>query len=242
MALRTTDMPFHAVVRTALQDEIRAGSLRPGDQVPTEPQLMERFGVSRTTVRRALRDLEQLGLITREPGRGTFVREPHVEPRLDRLTGFVEDMDALGLSASATVELVARVPAPEAVAEALELSHGTTVVHIQRVRLANDVPISFDESWFPTELGERIASENLAEDPFYAILEDKYGIALAGADYIVQATQADARVAGHLQLEPGAPILHLTRLSRGRPDRRPLLFEYLHYAGQRTSYRLTLDR
>lgn len=242
MAMRSTDLPFHAVVRTALQDEIRAKTLAPGDQVPTEPQLMERFDVSRTTVRRALRDLEQLGLITREPGRGTFVREPHVEARLDRLTGFVEDMDALGLTASATVEIIDRVAAPDFVAEALEVAHGSPVVHIERVRLANEVPISFDESWFPQELGERIAQENLADDPFYSILEDKYGIALAGADYVVRASQADARIAGHLQLETGAPILHLTRLSRQHPDRRPLLFEYLHYAGQRTSYRLTLDR
>lgn len=242
MAVRVGDMPFHAVVRTALQDEIRSGALRPGDQLPTEPQLMARFDVSRTTVRRALRDLEQRRLISREPGRGTFVREPHVEPRLDRLTGFVEDMEALGLDASATVELIETVAATDVVADALELPHGVTVVHIERVRLASGVPISFDESWFPEDPGAQIAQENLVDNPFYSILEGKYQIPLAGADFVVRATQADDRVAGHLQLEPGAPILHLTRLSRGQPDRRPLLFEYLHYAGSRISYRLTLDR
>ncbi|UAL31425.1 GntR family transcriptional regulator [Nocardioides rotundus] len=242
MVARDDDMPFHAVVRTELLEQIRTGKLRPHDQVPTEPELMERYGVSRTTVRRALRDLETQGFVTREPGRGTFVREPHVKPRLDRLTGFVEDMDALGLEASATVELVERTRAGSEVATQLGLRRGEEVVHIERVRLGNEVPISFDESWFPTDVGDRVAQENLAEDPFYAILEDKYDIALAGADFVVRATSADDRIAGHLQIEPGRPVLRLTRLSRRKPDGRPLIFEFLHYAGDRISYRLTLDR
>ena len=242
MVVRSTGLPRHAVVRSALEHQISTGALRPGHQVPTEPQLMERFQVSRTTVRRALRDLEILGLISRQAGRGTFVREPHVEPRLDRLSGFVEDMEALGLRASATVVLIEREPAPNEVTDALGLRSGATAVHIQRVRLANDVPISFDDSWFPESPGERIAKEDLEEEPFYSILENKYGTALAGADYVVRAIAATPQLAAHLQVAASSPILQLTRLTRQKPDRRPVLFEHLYYAGYRTSYQLTVDR
>jgi len=239
---RPVDVPMHSVVRTELLTQIRSGRLHPGDQVPTEPQLMASFKVSRTTVRRALRDLETMGLIDRQPGRGSFVSEPKVEPRLDRLTGFVEDMEALGLDATASVELIESLPADAEVSQQLQLAPGETVVHIQRVRLANGTPISFDDSYFPANLGSRIATENLEEEPFYSILEGKYGIALAGADYVLSASTADERVARLLSIEVGAPVLRLERTSRAAPDRRPILFEHLHFAGARISYRLTLDR
>ena len=242
MFARPVDVPMHSVVRTELLTQIRSGRLHPGDQVPTEPQLMASFKVSRTTVRRALRDLETMGLIDRQPGRGSFVSEPKVEPRLDRLTGFVEDMEALGLDATASVELIESLPADAEVSQQLQLAPGETVVHIQRVRLANGTPISFDDSYFPANLGSRIATENLEEEPFYSILEGKYGIALAGADYVLSASTADARVARLLSIEVGAPVLRLERTSRAAPDRRPILFEHLHFAGARISYRLTLDR
>jgi GntR family transcriptional regulator len=239
---RPVDVPMHSVVRTELLGQIRSGRLHPGDQVPTEPQLMATFHVSRTTVRRALRDLETMGLIDRQPGRGSFVTEPKVEPRMDRLTGFVEDMEALGLHASASVELIESLPADSEVSQQLQLAPGETVVHIERVRLANGTPISFDDSYFPADLGSRIATENLEDEPFYSILEGKYGIALAGADYVLSAATADVKVAGLLSIAVGAPVLRLERTSRAAPDRRPILFEHLHFAGARISYRLTLDR
>ncbi|MEO7236836.1 MAG: GntR family transcriptional regulator [Lapillicoccus sp.] len=239
---RPLDVPMHSVVRTELLGEISSGRLRPGDQVPTEPQLIDKYHVSRTTVRRALRDLETMGLIVRQPGRGSFVREPRVEPRLDRLTGFVEDMEALGLHASASVELIERVRAGDAVGKHLQVAAGDPVVHVQRVRIANGTPISFDDSYFPYELGSRIAEENLEEEPFYSILEGKYDIALAGADYVVSAAVADERVARLLEIDLGGPVLLLSRTSYAHPDRRPVLFEHLYFAGARISYRLTLDR
>lgn len=233
---------MHAVVRTELHEAISSGRFRPGDQVPTEPQLMERFSASRTTVRRALRDLETLGLIVRQPGRGTFVSQPKVEPRLDRMTGFVEDMEALGLEATASVECIETVRAPEAAARELRCAPGETVVHIERVRLANNTPISFDDSYFTEEIGTRIAQENLQEEPFYSILENKYGAALAGADYVLRASVADDRVAAHLQIAAGDSVLLIERTSCIRPARTPVLFEYLHYAAARVNYRLKLDR
>lgn len=242
MEARRSELPMHAVVRADIHDAIQSGRLGPGDQVPTEPQLMTRFGVSRTTVRRALRDLETMRLIDRQPGRGSFVRAPKVEARLDRLTGFVEDMETLGLSAAASVELIETVPAPPVPAEQLGLDPGTPVVHIERVRLANRTPISFDDSYFVEDLGLRIAQENLRDEPFYSILERKYGLPLAGADYRLRATIADQRIAGLIDIEARDPVLLIERTSCLKPDRRPVLFEYLHYAASRVSHRLSLDR
>lgn len=242
MTLERAEVPLHTVIRTELLALIQSGRLKPGDRVPTEPELIERFQVSRTTVRRALRDLETAGLIYRHSGRGSFVTEPKLEPRLDRLTGFVEDMEALGLEASAEVITIERTPATAEVADVLGMAVGDVTVHIERIRLANGQPISFDDSYFGEELGARIAHEDLAVDPFYSILEDKYGIPLGRADYVVASEVADRRIGQVLQIDVGSPVLKMDRTSYAAADKMPLLYEHLHYRGDRMRYRLTLDR
>lgn len=242
MVDRSTNVPLHAHIRAVLLGEIESGKLNPGDQVPTEPELIQRFQVSRTTVRRALRDLEISGLIDRKPGRGSFVREPLLEPRLDRLTGFVEDMQALGLSASARVVTIEEITASSEVADGLGICTGDPIMHIERVRLGNQRPVSFDDSYLLLELGQRIAEENLETDPFYNILETKYAITLSGADYVVSAIDADERIAGLLEIPDGAPVLQLDRTSRSNPKNEPIIYEHLYYRGDRMRYRLALDR
>ena len=196
-----SERPMHAVVRADLHDAIRAGRFQPGDQVPTEPQLMERYEVSRTTVRRALRDLETLGIV-RQPGRGSFVSQPAVETRLDRLTGFVEDMEALGLTATASVELVETVPAPDRAAEALRCAVGEPVVHIQRVRLANGTPISFDDSYFVQSSGHGSPARTYGTSRSTASSSRSTAHPWRGRT-MLRATLADRRVAGHLHIAPG---------------------------------------
>jgi GntR family transcriptional regulator len=242
MLTKPEDVPLHAVIRAHLLNEIESGRLRPGDQIPTEPELITRYEVSRTTVRRALRDLETRGLIDRQPGRGSFVREPRLEPRLDRLTGFVEDMEALGLSASAKVITIEHVAAPRLPAERLKIPIGSPTVHIERIRLANSQPVSFDDSYFPDPLGSKVAAENLEVEPFYSILEQKYGMALSQADYVMAAAVTDTRTAKLLDTEPGAPVLLMERTSYVAGDEAPILFENLYFRGDRIRYRLRLDR
>jgi GntR family transcriptional regulator len=239
---QSREVPLHSQIRSELLSEIRSGRFRPGDQIPTEPELISRFNVSRTTVRRALRDLEAMGLIDRQSGRGSFVREPRLEQELERLTGFVEDMRALGLSPSAKVVTIERVAASREVAEHLHLGLGEQAIHIERVRLANGQPVCFDDSYFREELGSRIAQENLEVDPFYSILEEKYGLGLSDADYVLAASRAGARVAGLLGLEAGEPILLIERTTYAKPDSVPVLYEHLHYRGDRMRYRLRLKR
>ena len=239
---RTTDAPMHSVIRQELLAQITAGRYQPGDRIPTEPELIHRYGVSRTTVRRALRDLEMRGLIHRYPGRGSFVSEPDLVQNLERLTGFVEDMSALGLDATADVITIEKVAASKQVAHSLRLNVGEKTIHIERVRLANGQPISFDDSYFPESLGARIANENLEVEPFYSILEEKYGMELADAEYVLAAAVATPRVAELLQLEANMPILLIERTSRVKSAPDPVLFEYLHYRGDRMRYRLTLQR
>jgi GntR family transcriptional regulator len=219
----------------------RIQDMPPGARLPTEPELGAAFGVSRTTIRTAVDDLARSGLVQRRAGSGTFVAEPPIEQELTRLTGFVEDMKALNRRARAVVVSRRRVPAAALVAQQLGLPPDAQVVRIERIRLANDTPISFDVTYLPTIVGDRIARENLVVDPIFELLESKYGIALGGADCQIEAANAERQIARHLQIPVNAAILRVQRTTFAATGE-PVDHEVLHYRGDRLRYRLHLNR
>ena len=234
-------VPLHVQVLEALHRDLQNAVWRPGDQMPVEHELMERFGVSRITVRQALAQLVHEGVLTRRSGKGTFVAQPRIEQELHVLTGFVEDMVALGMRASARVISMEWVPAERVVAQHLELPVGKTVLRLERVRLGNDEPLLFDVSYLPPALGERVAREDLAVHPIFSLLEDKYGIPVGFADYRIYPAIASREVAGHLDVPRGSPILAIERTSYSE-NGTPLDYERLHYRGDRVTYRTRLLR
>jgi GntR family transcriptional regulator len=125
----TQDSPFYSRVETALASEIADGDLEVGDQLPTEGSLISRFGVSRITVRRAIQNLVSRGLVEIHRGKGTFVAAPKITQNLAELSGFVEDMHALGRKPTTRVIGKEVVTADATVASRLALTRG------QRVRL-----------------------------------------------------------------------------------------------------------
>jgi GntR family transcriptional regulator len=128
--------------------------------LPPEDGLIERFKVSRTTVRKAIQNLVERGLVEVRRGKGTFVTQPNITQELTELTGFVEDMQALGRPPTARLPDKGIVAADEAVAHHLALAPGTLVVRLQRVRLADGVAMSFDETYLLRNLGEKVAEND----------------------------------------------------------------------------------
>src|SRR6201995_6063981 len=138
---------LYARIEEAIATEIAQGEYRPGDQLPTENVLLQRFQVSRITVRRAIQNLVRRGLLEIRRGLGTFVLSPRIEAELTKLTGFVEDMKSVGRRATARVVSQGVTAAPARVAERLQLAKGTKVMQIKRVRLAHNRLIVGDETY-----------------------------------------------------------------------------------------------
>src|SRR6201988_770728 len=130
-------VPLYETVESALAAGIADGSLPPETQLPPEEGLTERFKVSRTTVRKAIQNLGERGLVEVRRGRGTFVTQPRITQELTELTGFVEDMQALGRTPTARLLDKCIVAADEAVAHHLAVPPGAMVVRLRRVRLAD---------------------------------------------------------------------------------------------------------
>lgn len=233
--------PLHAQIREALRERILDGSLRAHDRLPSEHELMEEFGVSRITVRRALGDLEGERVIFRLAGKGSFVSKPTPVQSLARLEGFAEAMGAQGFEIVNRVLSVKRIGADAEVAGRLELPEGAPVTELRRVRLLNRAPVSLDVTWVPAAIGDRLAREDLATRDVFLILENDYGIALGHADLQLDATVADATLARHLRVPRGAPVLHVERLTHTAAGK-PLDFEHLYYRGDGFKHRLRIDR
>jgi GntR family transcriptional regulator len=224
------EAPLYGKVEEVLASEIARGVHQPGDQLPSEDELLARFGVSRITVRRAVQNLIQRGILEIRRGRGTFVLAPKVSQELTKLTGFVEDMDTHGRKASARVVSQGVVAASARVAEHLGISRGTRVMRIERVRLADSVPMSFDETYLPLDVGREIVRNDLRVRPIFTLLEERYGIPLSEAEYSLEAAAAPRHIADALGVPEGAPIFRIERTSFTGGGK-PIDYEILSYRG-----------
>lgn len=234
-------LPLYAQVEAALAAAVADGTFTPGSLLPNETALIRRYGVSRTTIRQAIQDLVRRGLVEIRRGIGTFVLQPKITQELTELTGFVEDMRALGHRPTARVVDHRVLPSSAAVARHLEMKAGTEVVRIQRVRLANEVPVSFDETYLPREIGEKVLENDLETKPIFTLLEEKYGTPLIEAEYRLEAVSADTKVARALGVRPGSPIFLIERTSFTEGNR-PVDYERLHYRGDQVRFRTRLTR
>ena len=139
---------WHQIGET-LAAEISSGVLRPGDRLPTEQALVERFGVSRNTVRKAMSILEQDGLVRIEQGRGTFVYDGMVNYNISTRTRFSQNVKDSGLAPSFELQSAEDVPATREVAEALRIPAGAPVVHIVRHSKVNEINFSIGSFYYP---------------------------------------------------------------------------------------------
>jgi len=135
-------------IETALTDDIRQQVFAPGERLPNESELAERFGVNRHTVRRALGVLERGGLIRVEQGRGTFVQDYAIDYTIGKRTRFSQNLENVGLAASMDLLRTAEMPASSEVAKALGLRRGARVVQIVTIGRAEGRPINVSTSHF----------------------------------------------------------------------------------------------
>jgi GntR family transcriptional regulator len=235
------EFPLYGKVEEVLAGEIAGGDLKPGDRLPSEDELLERFQVSRITVRRAVQNLVGRGIVEIQRGRGTIVLAPKISQDLTELTGFVEDMNAHGRKASARVVSHGVVAATAKVAEHLGLGKGTRVMRIERVRLADSIPMSFDETYLPVDIGKKIVRNDLRIKPIFTLLEEKYGVPLKEAEYRLEAGAALGHVADGLGVPAGTPILRIERTSFTM-DGKPVDYEILSYRGDLIRFVTRLTR
>jgi GntR family transcriptional regulator len=218
---RESPVPYHYQLSELLRLEIESGNWKVGEQIPVEEDLCAYFSLSRTTVRKSLDALVNLGLVRREQGCGTFVAEPKMtEGLVNRPIGFFDDMTERGFQVVTQVlELHQIIPTP-VVARELQLLPGTTVIEIRRVRFIMDLPVVVVNSYVPYELCPSLLEADLTHTGLYKYLREQKGYKTYRAKSYVEAVSADEMEAQLLRIKVGSPLLMIEStvyLADGRP-------------------------
>ena len=217
-----------------LRQQIDGGRLPPGSRLPSEPELAAELGVSRATLRDALRALEDEGALRRRWGSGTYVAErPRVATSLDLNFGVTEAIQAAGMRAGTTQGRHWVEPASAAEAGHLDLAPGQDVLVVDRVRTADDRPVVFSRDIVPVRLlGDSAAQVAAAmlHRSVYDVLEHDIGIVIHHGVARFRPVRADADAARRLGVPRGELLLYLWQVDYAEDDLPVLSSHEFHLA------------
>ena len=236
--VRRSGVPIYQQLQQQLEDLIVNGAWQPRQPLPSETELADGLGISVMTVRQAMAQLVNKGLIYRQKGRGTFVAPRPLEQTLQHLESFSEGMRARGWRPAAQTLLCEVVPAPGQVAADLALVVGTPVLHLRRLRLADGLPVALHDAYV-TRI-DITRAELDAIGSLYALLERR-GIELCEASEVLEAVVADTLTAELLGVRRGAPLLRVTRITWDH-NRIPIEAITAFYRADMYRYSVTLRR
>lgn len=221
--------PSRKTLTDAVQEEIRqaimSGTYSPGSQLPTEAELGQMLGASRTVVREALRILEEDGLISRRHGVGTFVRKHAILQNLNVNYGITEMIQLAGLTPGTDHLAVHQTPADEEVASQLNVPPGSSTVTLERVRTADGKPVVYSLDTFAESIlhGAAFDTHRLLSESVYKILESEFGHSIDYGVTRILPALAPAPIAEHLKLAPGSLLLYLVQIDYSPRDE-PILY------------------
>jgi GntR family transcriptional regulator len=208
---RNRPEPLWHQTEQALRDMILRGDWKDGDQLPNETRLTEMLGVSRITLRHAMRRLEEGGLLRREHGRGTFVRRSTIVAGIRGLTSFTDEMANLGEVLGTRLVEAREMLADEDIAEALQIDAGSKVVSLKRLRLGNGNPIGVQTAYLPADRVPGFLPLETDVPSLYRLLLARYGISPIEATELYRVGEVDPEDAALLELEPGSPAFLVRR-------------------------------
>lgn len=205
---RSSPVPLYFQVARQIEQAITDGELGPGDRLDNEISLAERFGLSRPTMRRAIQELVDKGLLVRKRGVGTQVVRGRVTRPVE-LTSLFDDL-ARGAQAPSTVLLVNEmIRATDHVAEQLGVPVGAPVLHLRRLRFANGEPLAILENYLPDTLAE-IGRADLVQRGLYQLMRGR-GVHMRVAKQRIGARAGTTEECRLLTERKGSPLLTMDR-------------------------------
>lgn len=238
----STFVPLYQRVVSDLKADIDTGFYEMGDKIPTEPQLCERFGVSRITIRRALDELVKAGYLIRRQGRGAFVTKPNVLRIIQRenidtsMFSYSEACSACGYEPGAHCIMCRPVKAPITCQNIFNLCPSDDVLRVERVRTADGVPILVEINWFQLDSMGFLRDESLEDVSLFELIERRTGqIPMLHEPCTLEIVNASIEMAGELEVSAGEPLFCLAgRYFDG--DGAPLFYGEQYIVGSRYSF------
>lgn len=221
---RSGPIPLYYQVASRIEKAIMDGSIAVGTRIDNEIALGERLGISRPTIRRALQELVDKGLVVRRRGIGTQVVHGGVTRSVE-LTSLFEDLASSNRHPTTRLLLLESTEATASVAERLGVAEGAPVLHMRRLRLADDVPLALLENYLPEDFSDLSASD-LVEFGLYQLLQGR-GVTIRVARQRIGARSASADEARSLGLEKHSALLTMDRVAHDNAGR---VIEFGHHS------------
>jgi GntR family transcriptional regulator len=215
-----TFSPLYAQIHALITAGLQSGEWKPGETIPSEGDLAKRYGVSQGTVRKAIDAMAAENLLVRRQGKGTFVATHHEARAQFRFLRLAPD-DAREEVSESRILSCRRTRAPSSIARRLQLKAGDGVVAIRRVLAFDGVPTVLDDIWLNGTVFRGLTAERIAayRGPLYGLFESEFKTPMTRAEERIRAVGADAESAGLLDVEVGAPLLSVDRVSMTYGDR-----------------------
>lgn len=231
-------LPLYHQLADNLRRRILAGEYPVGSTLPSEPQLMSAYSVSRVTARQAVGVLVAEGLVSRGSGRGTRVLPAAAAQVGQQFSGSLSElMQETKRSGVKDLRIERHAPVDDTVRTALELTDDD-IVRISRTRHFDGRIFAYSVDHLPAKVGEVIDEDSLEHDSLMTVLVES-GIKLASARQSIRADVADAEIAARLDVPQGSPVLTVTRVIFG-PDKKPIDYVESYYRGDRYTYTVNL--
>lgn len=238
---RSSPVPLYFQVSRQIEEAIHSGQLPPGARLENELGMADRSGLSRPTIRRAIQELVNKGLVVRRRGIGTqVVNNPQVKRELN-LTSLYDDLARSGKDPGTRVLTHDVVPADDHVAEQLNSKPGVDVVYLERLRYTADEPLALMHNWLPVTVARDLTRQQLEHHGLYELLRDT-GVHMQLAAQRMGARLAAADEASMLAVRPGSPLLTMERTAYDQTGRAVELGRHVYRADSYSFEVVLVDR
>jgi GntR family transcriptional regulator len=237
---RSNPVPLYYQLKEVLRQQIKSGQLAPNTAIPSEPELVASYQVSRATVRQALTELVNEGLLYRMHGKGTYVREPRMEEHINELSSLMNELTRRGKRPGGILLLSELARGSEMVRRQLKLAEDEQVIRLERLRTADGQPIAYEVDYIPylrsSSLYQRV--REVADGSLYQLLASE-GLLPATVEQSIIAAHAQARESELLRIPAGEAVMRV-RSTAFAPVGLPIAYSETLFPLDRFDLRYTL--
>ncbi len=231
--------PAYIKVHNEIKDLIAGGAYPVGTLLPPEPELEKQFGVSRTTIRRAVELLARAGCVEVKQGRGTMVLDYNINQNISGITSISQTLLKKGYDVKPRKIHMEHITAEKTVANALDIKEGRALIRLQRVQLADEVPIAIMENYINPDMVEGIERYDNNFTSLYKLLEDEYEYKLDGSIDKITAKVADFTESEMLQIPLGAALILMRRVTFFKGI--PMTYDHLRIRADKYQFEIDMQ-
>lgn len=240
---KSVPIPLYFQLKELILSEIKEGTYRSGDLIPTEKDISDTFQISRTTVRQAITELVQEGWLYRVKSKGTFVSQPKISQEyIRKIESFNDQMYRMGVAPTTEVlelKTMKGTEAGDSVIKALELGTNDSVIFLYRKRLADGEPIVTSKTYLPLTECEFLLTHDLRTEQLYSILSQKEETRIFRIERIVEAVEAKTEDVNLLEIKRGKPIQYFVSIGYNAYGK-PIEYTLSRYRGDRNKFEVTV--